>query len=87
MRVYDNIVDTISKKGYMTRMLINRAINSKLSNYQKNGSLTHAIWDRLVCNKFKNALGGRVRIMVTGSAPISQETLNFLKVSKELFHR
>ena len=80
MRVYDNIVDTISKKGYMTRMLINRAINSKLSNYQKNGSLTHAIWDRLVCNKFKNALGGRVRIMVTGSAPISQETLNFLKV-------
>ena len=80
MKVYDNIVDTISKKGFVTKILINRAITSKLANYHKNGGLTHAIWDRLVCNKFKNALGGRVRLMVTGSAPISLETLNYLKV-------
>jgi long-chain acyl-CoA synthetase len=80
MRVYDNIVDTISKKGMITRTLINRAINTKLANYISNGYLTHSIWDRLVCNKFKSALGGNVRLMMTGSAPISQQTLNYLKV-------
>ncbi len=78
MRVYDNIVDTISKKGMITRSLINRAISTKLANYNSNGYLTHSIWDRLVCNKFKSALGGNVRLMLTGSAPISQQTLNYL---------
>ena len=80
MRVYDNIVDTISKKGTITKLLINKAINAKLANYLNSGVLTHAIWDRLVCNKFKAALGGNVRLMVTGSAPISHDTLNYLKV-------
>lgn len=27
------------------------------------------------------ALGGRVRFMMTGSAPISKEVLNFLKIA------
>jgi len=80
MRVYDVILDGIAKKGIITRVLVNRAINAKLANYNKNGSLHHAIWDRLVCNKFKGALGGQVRLMMTGSAPISSTTLNFLKV-------
>jgi long-chain acyl-CoA synthetase len=80
MRVYDVILEGIAKKGIVTRVLVNRAVAAKLSNYSKNGSLTHAIWDRLVCNNFKNALGGKVRLMMTGSAPISHQTLNFLKV-------
>jgi long-chain acyl-CoA synthetase len=33
-----------------------------------------------VCNKFRAILGGRVRLMVTGSAPIAVDVLNFLKV-------
>jgi long-chain acyl-CoA synthetase len=34
----------------------------------------------LVFNKTKAVLGGNVRIMVTGSAPISADVLDFLKV-------
>ena len=33
-----------------------------------------------MCNKFRAIMGGNVRLMVTGSAPISVEVLNFLKV-------
>lgn len=29
----------------------------------------------------KEALGGKVWVMLTGSAPITEETLNFLKVA------
>jgi long-chain acyl-CoA synthetase len=39
------------------------------------------MYDRLVFNKFKDFLGGRVRFMITGSAPISKDVLNFLKVA------
>lgn len=38
------------------------------------------LWDKLVFNKTKEAFGGRVRFMVSASAPISAEILDFLKV-------
>lgn len=41
---------------------------------------THSVWDPLVFKNLKNLIGGRVRTMVTGSAPISAEVLSFLKV-------
>lgn len=44
------------------------------------GSLTHGLWDMLVFSKAKSILGGRVRIMITGSAPMLPEVMNFLKI-------
>lgn len=42
--------------------------------------MTHAIWDKLIFRVFKQGLGGNVRYMVTASAPIKPEVLDFLKV-------
>jgi len=42
--------------------------------------LTHTLYDKLVFNKVRNLLGGRVRCMMTGSAPIAGEVLDFLKI-------
>ena len=64
----------------MQQNIVNRAIDSKLY-YLKNGCYySHSIWDGLVFNKFKALLGGNVRMMVTGSAPINPDVLTFLKV-------
>ena len=38
-------------------------------------------FDRLVFNKIKGRLGGRVRIIVTGGAPLASHTEEFLKVA------
>ena len=38
------------------------------------------LWDKLVFNKTKEVFGGRVRFMVTASAPISGEILDFIKI-------
>ena len=38
-----------------------------------NNSLDHPIWDKLIFNKIKQAFGGRLRVMITGSAPINAE--------------
>lgn len=37
------------------------------------------MYDRLLFNKIKDRLGGRVRIMITASAPIAENVLKFLK--------
>lgn len=46
------------------------AIQKKLANLKGYGQYTHVLYDRIIFNKFREALGGRVRFLVTGSAPI-----------------
>jgi long-chain acyl-CoA synthetase len=55
-------------------------VASKLKYLAQGGHYTHSVYDALVFYKMKSLLGGRVRIMITGSAPISSDVLNFLKV-------
>jgi len=37
------------------------------------GVFTHMLYDKLVFNKIKNKFGGRIRIAISGSAPLSGE--------------
>ena len=46
-----------------------------------NGEVTHCFYDRVIFKKPKAILGGKVRFMVTGSAPISRTVLDFLKIA------
>lgn len=79
-RIYDTITSGMNKLGFIKKSLAERAVASKLAAYRKNGTLTSSIWDRLVFGKSKAALGGNVRVMLTGSAPISPDMLDFLKI-------
>lgn len=48
--------------------------------YLKNGGhVNHRVWDNLVFKKTREAFGGRMRIMISGSAPMSPEVIDFLK--------
>lgn len=38
------------------------------------------MWDRLVFNKIKAKLGGRVRFMASGASPLSPNVMEFLKI-------
>lgn len=57
------------------------AISTKLNNLEQSSELTHWFYDKTILKKMKNALGGKVRFMVTGSAPINKSVLDFLKVA------
>jgi len=61
--------------------LFRKALAVKLDRLEKTGEVNHPFWDRLVFNKIKAVLGGNVLEVTTGSAPISLEVLNFLKVA------
>lgn len=60
--------------------LVNTALNAKMENYRNGQGVTHAFYDKVVFQKFRNILGGEVKKMVTGSAPIAAEVLDFLKI-------
>jgi long-chain acyl-CoA synthetase len=48
---------------------------------KNNGSYKHRVYDRFIFNKTREALGGRCRLMISGSAPLLPEVQNFLKVT------
>ncbi len=52
----------------------------KLDNLKKSGEFKHKIYDRVFFAKTREALGGRVRLMISGSAPLLPEVQQFLKV-------
>lgn len=67
-------------KGFKAT-LVKHAIETKLENLRKDCSYTHSLYDMLIFKKFREAFGGNVRLMITASAPISKEVLEFLKIA------
>jgi hypothetical protein len=53
--------------GAVKKWLFEKAYTTKKNNLVANGVFTHAIWDRLVFGKVAARLGGRVRLMITGT--------------------
>lgn len=80
-RFYDAMQAKINELTGVKRTLVDWGVAKKLQLLQTKAQTTHAVYDRLVFNKFKEVLGGRVRVMITGSAPIAPEVLEFLKIA------
>lgn len=80
-RFYDGMMAKINSLTGMKKRLTQWGINAKMSKLAKSGDPTHSIYDRLIFNNFKEAIGGNVRMMITGSAPISKDVINFLKIA------
>ncbi|KIL00658.1 hypothetical protein PAXRUDRAFT_821456 [Paxillus rubicundulus Ve08.2h10] len=79
-RVYQSAMaagDVPGVKGALFRM----AVQTKLDQLHATGINTHPIWDRLVFRKIRAVLGGDLMLVSTGSAPISPEVIDFLKIA------
>jgi long-chain acyl-CoA synthetase len=64
----------------LKKTLATKAVASKLYYLHQDGSTHHFLWDTLLFKKTKALFGGRCRMMVTGSAPVAQDVLDFFKV-------
>mmetsp|Transcript_31287 Transcript_31287/g.92913 ORF Transcript_31287/g.92913 Transcript_31287/m.92913 type:complete len:811 (+) Transcript_31287:91-2523(+) len=77
-KVYENVRDAVNRKMTgMKKPLFEAAMKAKIADLET-GCGYSPIWDALVFSKTKKALGGRVRFCVTGGAPISKDTLQFV---------
>jgi long-chain acyl-CoA synthetase len=79
-RIYGKIKDTFSSKPACLRSLLFSAVETKLANLKAGKGLHHGCYDKIFFKKVRALLGGRVRMMITGSAPIAGDVLDFLKV-------
>ncbi|XP_031260670.1 long chain acyl-CoA synthetase 7, peroxisomal-like isoform X1 [Pistacia vera] len=78
-RIYAGITNAVKTSGTLKEKLFTAAFNSKKQAIV-NGQNPSSMWDRLVFNKIKEKLGGRVRFMGSGASPLSPDVMDFLKV-------
>ncbi|KAK7919355.1 hypothetical protein WMY93_010639 [Mugilogobius chulae] len=78
-RVYDKVQS--GAKTPFKKWLLNFAVDRKYAEVQDGIFRKNSLWDKLIFNKVQESFGGRVRIMVTGAAPISPAVLNFLRAA------
>ncbi|XP_074303218.1 long chain acyl-CoA synthetase 7, peroxisomal-like [Silene latifolia] len=78
-RIYAGIINAVKTSGGLKEKLFNVAYNSKKQAIM-NGRNPSPIWEKLVFNKIKAKVGGRVRFMGSGASPLSPDVLDFLKV-------
>jgi long-chain acyl-CoA synthetase len=78
-RIYDKVNAGVREGSVVTQKLFQWAYASKKQALER-GQKPNAFFERLVFSKLRDKLGGRVRYMSTGSAPISPEVMEFLRI-------
>ncbi|XP_071302362.1 long-chain-fatty-acid--CoA ligase 5 isoform X2 [Agelaius tricolor] len=78
-RVYDKIQSGANTP--VKNFLLKFAVFMKTAEIKQGIIRNDSIWDKLIFKKVQETMGGRVRIMVTGAAPISPSVLTFLRAA------
>ncbi|KAK2372044.1 long chain acyl-CoA synthetase [Trifolium repens] len=81
-RVYSGLTQKISSGGFLEKTLFNFAYSYKLYNMKKGHKLAEAspLLDKVVFDKVKQGLGGHVRVILSGAAPLSMHVESYLRV-------
>ncbi|XP_020974735.1 long chain acyl-CoA synthetase 5-like isoform X2 [Arachis ipaensis] len=81
-RVYTGLQNKISAGGFVKQTMFNFAYSYKLNNLMNGVGVEDAapLFDSLVFSKIKQSLGGRVRILLSGGAPLAKHVELFLRV-------
>lgn len=82
-RIRTGVLDKVKKGGWLKRHLFKMAYDQKLHAIRHGKRFDRAapLWDRLVFRKVAQAMGGRVRVIVSGGAPLALRVEEFLRVT------
>ncbi|KAL8103088.1 long chain acyl-CoA synthetase 4-like [Apium graveolens] len=81
-RIYSGLTQKISAGGFLKNVLFNVAYSYKLRGMNKGKKHDEAapLCDKVVFSKVKQGLGGRVRLILSGAAPLASHVEGYLKV-------
>jgi len=79
-RLYDSCVTTANKSS-LFRHIFNFALSSKTEELYKGIVRRDSIWDKLVFWSVRQKVGGNVRLMLVGSAPLAGRVLTFMRAA------
>lgn len=78
-RMFDRIFGQANTS--LKRWLLDFASKRKEAELRSGIIRKDSLWDKLIFQKVQNSLGGKVRLMITGAAPVSPTVLTFLRAA------
>ncbi|XP_050726596.1 long-chain-fatty-acid--CoA ligase 1-like isoform X2 [Eriocheir sinensis] len=79
-RVYDKVTSAVNGSG-IKKLMLKMALASKKSELERGVIRRTSIWDKLVFKKVQDGMGGRLRLLVVGSAPLAGNVLTFMRAA------
>ncbi|KAL0331096.1 UNVERIFIED_CONTAM: Long chain acyl-CoA synthetase 4 [Sesamum angustifolium] len=81
-RIYSGLQQKISSGGFIKHTMFNLAYSLKLRSMKKGHKHAEAspLCDKIVFSKVKQGLGGKVRLILSGAAPLASHVEEFLRV-------
>ncbi|CAM6096502.1 unnamed protein product [Calypogeia fissa] len=82
-RLYTGLNTKVAEGGALKKMLFDFGYKTKLKAMKAGAKQNKAspLFDFLIFNKVKAGLGGRVRLIISGAAPLAQHVEEFLRVT------
>ena len=78
-KVYERVLAGVNEVRVTKRIAFYQGLISKQHYNEKYGWVQNQVFDSLVFSKVRERLGGRVRIIITASAPIAPNIMSFLR--------
>ncbi|XAR62970.1 Long-chain-fatty-acid--CoA ligase [Bertholletia excelsa] len=81
-RIYAGLIEKTSSAGFVKSALFNMAYSYKLRNMKRGYKHSEAapLFDKVVFSKVKEGLGGNLRLILSGAAPLATHVETFLRV-------
>ncbi len=79
-KIYATVKEATIGAGGMKGVLFRQAYSAKRARVEAGGDFRHGLWDRLLFSKVAGKFGGRIKYVVSGSAPINYKVLQFLRI-------
>ncbi|KAJ2781166.1 medium-chain fatty acid-CoA ligase faa2 [Coemansia javaensis] len=80
-RIYDRIAAETVRAPGLRGVVARAALRQKTARLEAGGGVRHALWDRVLCDKIRAFFGGRLEMLISGSAPLDPHVLSFLRVA------
>lgn len=80
-KLHDRLMASIQVSGGFYQNMFDAAYSSKQTTLKSRSTTQSFFWDKMVFSKIKAKLGGKIRFILSGSAPLSPEIHEFFKLT------
>lgn len=78
-KIYDKVNAQLDAKPAIVKSAFNYAVGCKVAEVEQGIVRKDSIWDTLFFKKIQDKLGGRVKVMMSGSAPIQPHVIQWFR--------
>lgn len=79
-RIFQKVMQGKDQKGGIAKFLFDLGYNSKQAILEEGQDASGSFWNSIVFDKIREKFGNRIRLVVTGAAPITKDVFQFLQI-------